>query len=482
MAELSEADIKRKSVRGAASYLLRTLFLNGITFGAMLYLSAKLTAGEFGVYGIVTQFVGLLIFFSDIGLAAALVQKKDSPTRQDLVTTFTVQQGLAWLIVGISLLVIHFNLIGMRTGPVGNLILLALALSFPLAGLKTIPSILLERKLDYSRLVIPQIVETIVYNAILVFLVWQNYGAIAFAYAIAARAVVGVIAMYIIRPWLPGLGIHKKSLSLFKFGVVFQLNDLLARIKDQFYFLALGYYFPLDKFGYISWSKTWSMYPYNLTVQNVMAITFPTYSRLQDNKELLRKAIEKTLYFISLVTFPMLVGLVLFSLPLMKLHEPFAKWLPAVVSLGLFSFNVAWGAISTPMTNALAAMGQMKKVLALMSMWTILTWGLTIPLIYYFDYEGVALTAALISLSSIIPVWLMQKVVPFSFVEQVWRQILASLVMILVGWMGLTVWSSSYLWLFGGILICGCAYLVAVVALGPRKFVNEITSIKRAAL
>lgn len=482
MAELSESEIKRKSVRGAASYLLRTVILNGISFAAMLYLAAKLSTAEFGVYGIVTQFVGLLVFFSDIGLASALIQKKDQPTRRELVTSFTVQQGLAWGIVAFSLLVIQLDWIGFKTGPVGNWILLALALSFPLAGLKTIPSVLLERKLEYSRLVIPQIVETIFYNAVLIYYVWQGYGAMAFAYAVMVRAVVGVITMYVLNPWRPGLGIHRESLGLFKFGAAFQLNDLLARIKDQFYFLALGYYFPLDTFGYVSWSKSWSLYPYQMTVQNIIAITFPTYSRLQDNKELLRKMIEKTVYFIGLVTFPLLVGMVLFSLPLMRLHEPFAKWLPAVVSLGLFSFNVAWSAVSTPMTNALAAMGKMKKVLGLMVFWTILTYALTIPLVRYFGYEGVAIAAAVIGFTSIIPIKMLQRQVHFSFFDQIWRQIVASGVMVLVGWLGMNQWSSSFVWFFVGMIICGSAYLVCVVSLGPRKFIAELTSLRRAAL
>ncbi len=482
MGELSEAEIKRKSVRGAASYLMRTVVLNGISFAAMLYLAAKLSAAEFGVYGIVTQFVGLLVFFSDIGLASALIQKKETPSRRELVTSFTVQQILAWSILGFSVLVAQFNWIGFKTGPVGNWILLALASSFPLAGLKTIPSVLLERKLEYGRLVIPQLVETLFYNAVLVYLVWSGQGAMAFAYAIVVRAVVGVLTMYLLSPWRPGIGIYREALGLFKFGAAFQLNDLLARVKDQFYFLALGFYFPLTTFGYISWAKSWSLYPYQMTVQNIIAITFPTYSRLQDNPALLRKMIEKTLYFIALVTFPLLVGMVLFSWPLMRLHEPYSKWQPAIVSLALFSFNVAWSAVSTPLTNALAAMGKMKKVLLLMVFWTILTYVLTIPLVLYFGFQGVALASALVALTTFIPIKMMQKHVPFSFFDQVWRQIMASGIMILVGWMGLAQWSTSFFWFFTGMLICGSAYLLSVVALGPRKFISELASVRRAAV
>src|SRR5258708_9575532 len=75
--------IKRKSISGAFSYMLRSLILQGIGLGAILILSGYLSPSDFGVYGYVTQFFGLFSFFSDICLAAALVQKKDEPTETD---------------------------------------------------------------------------------------------------------------------------------------------------------------------------------------------------------------------------------------------------------------------------------------------------------------------------------------------------------------------------------------------------------------
>jgi hypothetical protein len=96
------AAIKSKSVSGAASYFGRTILLNIVGLGSALLLSKFLSPEDFGLYGLVIQVIGILIFFSDIGLAAALVQKKEEPSTQDYATVFTVQQILSWLIVVIS--------------------------------------------------------------------------------------------------------------------------------------------------------------------------------------------------------------------------------------------------------------------------------------------------------------------------------------------------------------------------------------------
>ena len=277
------SEIKEKSVSGVVSYFLRTAFMQGIGLVAIIILSAFLSPSDFGIYGFVTQIIGLLIFFSDVGLAAALVQQKKNPDNEEYKVIFTLQWILSLLIVGVILLLIWTGFIQQKVGIAGVWVLLSLAVSFPLATLKTVSSIKLERKLLFQKLVVPQIFEQIIFYSLLIALAWKGMGVLSYAYAIIARSIVGVIVMWIIEPWKKiGFLWNTKILkSLLNFGLKFQFNDFLARIKDQLFYLILGIFLPLDQFGYIQWAKNWSMYPYNLTVQNVMAITFPTYSRLQ---------------------------------------------------------------------------------------------------------------------------------------------------------------------------------------------------------
>lgn len=150
MSQASVQEIKKKSVTGAASYFARTILLNAIGIASALVLSKFLSAEEFGIYGIVIQIIAVLIFFSDIGFAAALIQKKHEPSREDFITAFSVQQVLSWAIVAVILGLIWFDVVSGKIGKTGEWVLLALAVSFPLATLKTIPSVILERKLDFS--------------------------------------------------------------------------------------------------------------------------------------------------------------------------------------------------------------------------------------------------------------------------------------------------------------------------------------------
>ncbi len=477
--EVAIQDIKKRSVNGAASYFLRTVLLQVIGLVATSLLGFYLSPEDYGIYGLVIQVVGLLTFFSDIGLAAALIQKKTTPTKREYRTAFTVQQLLSWLIFGITILVATTAAFQMKAGNAGIWILLAMGLSFPLATLKTIPSVILERKLDFSKLVLPQILEQIVFQGTLIFMVIRGYGLISYAYAIIFRSVVGAISMSVLQPWSFGIMIHVPALKgLFGYGAKFQINDFLARIKDQLFYFFLAAFLPSKEFGYITWAKQWSMYPYSLTVQNVMSVTFPAFSRLQGHKVALRKAIEKSLFFITTAIFPILIGMVTFIIPALTIIPEYQKWQPAAFSLIFFTLSIGWSAVSTPLTNTLNAVGQINTTLKLMIFWTILTWVLTPVLIVFYGYNGVALAALAISFTSALPVYYVRKIVPINFIESVWRQAVAAIVMAFVGFLGRDYWGLGFGHLLLGGVITGSSYILALVLVGRDKLMVELKSLR----
>lgn len=473
--QFSATHIKKKSVTGALSYFIRTALIQGLGLVSFLILSAVFGPEEFGIYGIVIQVIGLLVFFSDVGLAAALVQKKESPTRSDYVTAFTVQQSLAWLIVIVCIVLAFLGTISDRTGAVGNWILLSLAVSFPMAALKTIPSIQLERKLEFNTLVKPQLIEQVVFQFVLIACALAGWGAMSYIPAILLRSISGVVSMYMLQPWRPAIGISKTALkALIGFGVQFQLNDFLARIKDQLLFIVLGLYFlPLKEFGLVQWAKNLSVYPYNLTAQNILAITFPTFSRLQHDPQLLKRALEKSLFFISLVIVPLLIGLGIFAYPLTVLVPKYAQWQPVLFTLFLFNVSVIGSAITTPLTNALNAIGKIRTTLNLMIFWTILTWIATPLAIWQFGYDGVAVAAVIVALTSFLPYIFIKRIVAFSALDQLWRQALAGTVMAVVGISTISVWSLSWGHFALGIIACGSIYVAVMLVLGYEKCMTE---------
>ncbi len=477
--ELDLGAIKKKTIGGAMSFFIRTLILNGIGLVANLILGGLLTVADFGVYGVVIQIIGVLTFFSDVGLASALIQKKESPEEKDYQTIFWAQLALAGLIVTSCWIIVKAGFFANQLGNEGPAILYALAFSFVIGTFKTVPSIKLTRQLEFSKFVWPQIIEQVVFNGLLIGLVITGWGLRAYTVAIWARSLIGTIVMLYIVPFVPKWQFQWSSFkATIRYGCKFQLNDLLARIKDQLFYLFIAKSVSIQEFGLISFAKNWSMYPYNLTVQNIMAITFPTFSRLQDHQKHLARAIEKSIFFITAAIFPILTGMCIFFWPLTQVIPKYNKWENALISFIFFTLSIAPAAISSPLTNVLNAIGKINQTLGLMIFWTALTWLVTLPLLKMIGFNSIAISAFIISLTSFLPVILVKKQVAFQLWEQIWRQLTASLLMAIFGLSLMNFWAKGLTYTLAGGVLAGIVYLLSLWLLGGKKLRHELRSLK----
>ena len=402
--------VKKRAVKGVAALTGRTLVLNLISFISQGFLWAFLNPSQFGVFLIVSATVNFLSYFADIGLGAALIQKKEKPEEEDYRTVFTVQEILVFIIFVIILLL----------GPVlaktysltreGQMLLYALGGSFFLASLKNIPSIMLERKLEFGKFIIPQVLENMVYSVAVVFFAWKGFGITSFTYSVLIRGVVGLVAIYILNPWKPGFAFSLKSFkNLIKFGIPYQLNNFLATVKDDGMTIVLGGILGTAGVGILGTAQKLAQYPLRFFMDNVTKVTFPAFSRMQDDKAELEKSLTRSIFFICALVFPSLVGLAITFPVLISVIPKYAKWSPAYIPLIFLSVNSLWAAGSTQLTNFLNSVGKIKTTFKLMIMWTVLTWALVPILSIKFGVNGAAFSYLLIGSSSVVVFYIVKR-------------------------------------------------------------------------
>lgn len=473
--EVDLETIKRRSIRGIFALTSRTFILQLVSFVATFILTILLQPSIFGVFFVVSAVISFLGYFSDVGLAASLIQKKEEPTKEDLRTTFFIQEFLVGTVVLIGLLLSKPIASFYNLSEAGVWLLRALLISFFLSSLKTIPSVILERRLDFNRLVIPQVVETFLFYLVAISLAFLGFGVSSFAWAALVRGISGTIIIYYLSPWSISLSFSKESAKrLLSFGVPFQLNSFLALLKDDLMTIFLGKILPFSEIGYIGWAKKWAEMPLRLIMDNVIKVTFPAYSRLQEKPVYLGKAVGKSLFFIAVLIFPIVISLIFLIKPLVFLIPRYQKWEPALVLFYLFSLSAVVASFSSPLTNALAAIGKIRITLYLMVMWTVLTWLLVPFLVFKLGFNGVGYGAVLMSLTIFIVVLVSKKYISFSLVRQLGKPSLATLAMVLAiffssrifasGWLGLIVSAAS------GFLVYG----ILILLLAKKEILPEV--------
>ncbi|HEX6977579.1 MAG TPA: oligosaccharide flippase family protein [Patescibacteria group bacterium] len=428
--EITLETVKARSVRGVVVLTGRTFFLQVVAFVASGLMWAYLAPTELGVFFILNAVINFLNYFSDIGLAAALIQKKEKLTETDLRTTFFVQQVLVLAIIGIVVLLSPFFTRQYHLSQDGVVLLYALAFSFLLSSLKSIPSILLERKLEFVKLTFPQILEQVIYYVILVFLAIRGYGIKSFTIAVIIRDVVGLVTIYILQPWKPGIAFSKKTLSgLFKFGIPYQINTLLAALKDDGMTLVLGGILGPVGIGFLGTAQKFARYPLTFFMDTVTKVTFPAFSRMQDAKGHLERSVTRSIFFICFLVFPSLVGLVILAPLIVEVIPRYNQWLPALVPLTFVSINFMFAAATTQLTNLLNAIGKIRITFYLMIMWTVLTWVFIPVLAKLYGVDGAALGYALVGASSVVAIFIAKKYVNFSVNDAVVKPGIATLLM-----------------------------------------------------
>jgi len=432
--------VKKRAVKGVAALTGRTLVLNLISFISQGLLWAFLDPSQFGVFLVVSATVNFLSYFADIGLGAALIQKKETPQEEDYRTVFIVQE----ILVSIIFVIILF------LGPVlvkthslnheGLMLLYALGASFFLASLKNIPSIQLERKLEFGKFIIPQVLENVVYSVAVVFFAWKGFGITSFTYSVLLRGVVGLVAIYLLNPWKPGIGFSLNSFKhLIKFGIPYQLNNFLATVKDDGMTIVLGGILGSAGVGILGMAQKLAQYPLRFFMDNVTKVTFPAFSRMQDEKEHLETSLTRSIFFICALVFPSLVGLCILFPVLITVIPKYAKWAPAFAPLLFLSVNSLWAAATTQLTNFLSAVGRIKTTFKLMIMWTVLTWALVPVFSLKFGVTGSAFAYLLVGTSSGIAFYIVKKYLNWSIYRSV------AIPLICAGAMGLVLIFIKYL-------------------------------------
>jgi O-antigen/teichoic acid export membrane protein len=239
--------------------------------------------------------------------------------------------------------------------------------------------------------------------------------------AVLIRSVVGLTAIYIANPWFPKPMFSIKSAkALLSYGLPFQGNSFLALIKDDLLVIYLGGVIGLKNLGYVTFAKKYAEFSIRIIMDNINRVAFPLFARLQHEAALLKKSLEKVLFYETALIFPMVVGaMFVFDSLVHIVPGYYLKWHLALFSFYFFSLSSFFVSLSTPFINLFNAQGKLKLSIAFMVMWTILTWLLVPWFIKLYGFNGISVAFFVMSLTFIFVFAVAKKMVKFSLLNSI---------------------------------------------------------------
>ncbi len=391
------SELKKQSLTGIGSLLKRQLFVTGITFASTIVLARILAPHLFGVYAIVAFVVQFFSMFSDVGIGAALIQKKDKLNNEELSTIFWLQQILVFIVVILVFLAAPLVLRIYTTMPPESVwFIRVMALSFLFTSLKTVPAILMERAIDFNKVAWVDILESASFQVTAISLALAGFGVWSFIVAALIQSVLGVILIYALSSWRPSFQYNFNSArSLIGFGLPYQGNTILSFIKDAVTPLFIGAYAGAAAVGYVNWARNLAFAPLMLS-NSFGRVAFPAYARLQYDKKLLQDAVERSIRMMTLVMFP--ITTMLFALGPEITNVVFTdKWRPGLLAFYFYLTSPVVIGIMLPLYSAILSLGKSPVLLKMSSLLLVLEWGLGVPFVLSFGYNGISFNQPIIA-------------------------------------------------------------------------------------
>jgi O-antigen/teichoic acid export membrane protein len=325
----------------------------GLAFLATAVLARLLTPVEFGVVGFATLVVSFLDATRGLGLGAALIQRReDTETIGEVASTaFTLNLGLGVLLTGLAFASAPF-VGGFFAEPRVVPLLRVLSLIFVLNALGAMHTVLLQRDLQFSKKLIPDLGRTIVKGVASVGLALAGAGVWALVVGQLAGAFAATVLAWTVCPWRPALGVDRRAArALLAFGSIMSAQEVVAGLWSNVDYLVVGKVLGPTSLGLYTLAYRLP----ELLVLNVLwvlaAVLFPAYARLQDDPGALRAAFLSTARYILLAVTPVAVGLMisadvvvrvafgdawLAAVPAVRLHALFAL----ILSVGFHAGDV----------------------------------------------------------------------------------------------------------------------------------------------
>lgn len=230
---LDSSVIKRRATQGVGLLVLQMLGLQVLTLGATIVIARILTVADYGVFAVAFAIQQVGYALVELGVSASIINRDRPPNRheQRAVTGFVFISAISLcLLIGLTAYVILPQL-GISDNLVRQAFVACLAL--PILSMRTIPTVLLERRLRYGRITAITSMDTIMFNLTALVGALLGWGGFALAAGIPAGALAGMVAAFALQPSARGItwdfGVIRPMIS---FGSQVSARTGIVLIRD----------------------------------------------------------------------------------------------------------------------------------------------------------------------------------------------------------------------------------------------------------
>lgn len=349
-------DLKQKAIKGLAWSVLDNSGQQLLKFIIGIVLARLLSPQEFGLIAMVTVFTGFASRFSDLGLSAALIQKRDT-SQSEFSSVF-------WLnVLGGSVLTVTFLVAApfialFYEEPMLTSLTMFVSATFLLGSLSASQRVQMKRELNFKTPSIVSIGSITISGIVAIAMAYQGFGVWALAVHMVFSSFISLLLLWFLSSWRPQWhfdwsavkGMMGYSLNLFGTR---SLNYWVKNIDT----LLVGKFLGTHAVGIYSRAFALMLFPLR-NISNVLTqVMFPALSTIQEDKKRVARIYLKMTQTIAIFVFPLMSGLFVTVKPfIFVVLGP--QWMDVVPVLQIMCVAGAFQAVGTLNGNLYMSQGR----------------------------------------------------------------------------------------------------------------------------
>jgi O-antigen/teichoic acid export membrane protein len=362
-------------------------------FGVSIFVARLLCPQDYGLVSMSAVFIGFVSLFSNLGFGPALVQRKEIED-EHVSTAFWATAGVSCLLFlgAVSFASLVASFFGEKQ--LVSIVRIS-SIAFLLSPLNIILSSLLMRRMAFRELAITDMVASVSSQITTLCAALTGFGVWSLVLGSLVYQVVRMPILFMQNRWLPAFRFNMRCFNdLFSFGgymMGFNFLNYFARNLDN---IIIGKLLGVTALGYYDLAYQIMLKPLSNVSQTLTKPLFPALASLQDDKVLARETYRTVVVYISLITFPMLLGLAVVAPEFIQgvLGD---KWAPSINVLRILCLVGAIQSIGSTVGDVFLSQGRADIQLK----WAIATTPLLVVAFIagtHWGIEGVALCYAVV--------------------------------------------------------------------------------------
>lgn len=347
------ANLQKKTINSVFWSFVSKISTRSLDLIKIIVVARLLSPEDFGLFGIALLTIAIFQVFSQTGFKESIIQnKKDIKSHLNTAWTTLVIRG--FVIYGIVFLISPF-LAGFFGEPRAELILQTIGIILILQGFQNIAVIFLRKELEFKKKFVLDLGKTLPSFILTISLAFIIKNVWSLVFGILIGEVSMLFISYLIYPYKPRFEFKKdKALELFTFGKWIFLSSILMFLITQGDDIFVGKVLGTSALGIYQLAYTLSNTPVTEVTYVISGVTFPAYSKIQDDFESLKSAFLKVFQSINLLSIPIGLMIISFSYEFTEifLGEEWNQIVPIIHLLTVLGMTRALGATLGPLYNA----------------------------------------------------------------------------------------------------------------------------------